>query len=113
MSRNLVDGWFEAFREKDISKLELAEDFVHTSPYGEISGREAYLRLVRDNSEAFFSPTIEILDVFECGDKFAVRYRVDGMPACDCIYVRGGQISRIYSYYHIGDEPASYDEWNI
>jgi hypothetical protein len=46
VSRELVDSWFDAFRERDISKLELAEDFVHTSPYGEIKGRDAYLDLV-------------------------------------------------------------------
>lgn len=52
--------------------------------------RDAYLDLVRENSEAFFGPTIEILDVIEGGDRFAARYLVDGNPACDCIYVRNG-----------------------
>jgi len=111
MSRNLVDAWFEAFREKDISKLELAEDFVHTSPFGEIKGRQVYLDLVRENSEAFFSPTIKILDVFENGDKFAVRYLVNENPACDCIYIQDGQISKIFSYYHVGEKPDLYNTW--
>lgn len=111
MNRKLVDAWFDAFRTKDISKLELAEDFVHTSPFGEIRGRDVYLALVRENSEAFFSPTIEILDVFECGGRFAVRYLVNENPACDCIYVRNGQISKIYSYYHVGEKPVLYDTW--
>ena len=109
MTRKLVDAWFAAFREKDISKLELAEDFVHTSPFGEIKGREIYLNLIRDNEEAFFSPKIEILDVIEGGDKFAVRYLANSNPACDCIYVRDGQISKIHSYYHVGKKPALYD----
>lgn len=108
MGRKLVDAWFEAFRKKDISLLELAEDFVHSSPYGEIKGRQAYLDLVRENSEAFFSPTLEIQDVLECGDKFAVRYLVNKNPACDCIYVREGQITKIYSYYHVGKKPAMF-----
>ena len=34
VSRELVDSWFEAFRKRDLSKLVLAEDFIHTSPYG-------------------------------------------------------------------------------
>lgn len=88
--------------------LRLAEDFLHASPFGEINGREAYLDLVRENPEAFFSPTIEILDVIGGGDRFAVRYLVDGNPACDCIYVRDGQISTIHSYYHVGKKPAMY-----
>lgn len=106
MSTELVDSWFDAFRERDLSKLVLAEDFVHTSPFGEIKGREAYLDLVRGNPEAFFSPTIEIIDVLDGGDKYAVRYLVNGNPACDCIYVEEAQISKIYSYYHFGEKPS-------
>lgn len=106
LSTELVDSWFDAFRERDLSKLVLAEDFVHTSPFGEIKGREAYLDLVRGNPEAFFSPTIEIIDVLDGGDKYAVRYLVNGNPACDCIYVEEAQISKIYSYYHFGEKPS-------
>lgn len=109
MNRKIVDAWFDAFREKDISKLKLAEGFVHSSPFGEIKSRKAYLDMVRDNEEAFFSPTLEILDVVEDGDKFAVRYLVNNNPACDCIYVRDGKITKIYSYYHVGEKPALYD----
>jgi ketosteroid isomerase-like protein len=108
MSSNLVDEWFDAFREKDISKLEgaLAEDFVHTSPFGEIKGKKTYLDLVKKDPEAFFNHTLEIVDIFDCDDKFAVRYLVDNRPACECIYVRDGQISKIYSYFHVGKKPA-------
>ena len=108
MNKTLADAWFDAFREKDISILEqnLAEDFTHTSPYGAIKGKEPYLDLVRENPEAFFSPVIEILDVIEGDDSFAVRYLVNGNPACDCIYGREGQISEILSYYHVGKKPT-------
>ncbi|MEM7114230.1 MAG: nuclear transport factor 2 family protein [Chloroflexota bacterium] len=106
MSREVVDAWLDAFREKDISKLKLAEDFLHSSPFGEIKGRETYLALVRANPQAFFSPTLTTIDVLDCGDKFAVRYLVNGNPACDCIYVRDGEIAEIYSYYHYGEKPS-------
>jgi len=108
MNKNFAEAWFGAFRAKDISKLELelADDFVHTSPYGEVKSKKAYLDLVKANPEAFFSPKIEILDIFECGNKFAVRYLVNNNPACDCIYVQNGQISKIYSYYHVGKKPV-------
>jgi len=106
MSRKLVDDWFGAFRDKDISKLRLADDFVHSSPFGEIKGGQTYLDMVKEHAEAFFSPTIEILDVLECGESFAVRYLVNGNPACDCIYVRDGRISKIHSYYHVGRKPT-------
>ncbi|WP_420630345.1 nuclear transport factor 2 family protein [Candidatus Leptofilum sp.] len=108
MNRKLVDAWFGAFHNKDIVQLErtLAEEFVHHSPFGAIKSRQAYLALVRENTEAFFSPTIEILDILGSGDKFAARYLVNGNPACDCIYVRDGQITEIFSYYHYGEKPS-------
>lgn len=106
MSRKLAETWFEAFRNKDISTLPLAEDFVHTSPFGAIKGRQTYLDLVNENPKAFFSATIKLIDFIESSDKVAVRYLVDDMPACDCIYVRNDQISEIFSYYHYGDLPT-------
>ena len=106
MNRKIIDAWFEAFRTKDISKLKLAEDFVHTSPFGAIRGRQTYIDLIQENAEAFFGPTIKVLDVIEGGDKFAVRYLVDQNSACDCIYVENGQISKIHSYYHVGEKPV-------
>lgn len=112
MSRHVVDDWFAAFRERDTSKLRLADDFVHASPFGEIHGATAYLDLVEGNSEAFFSAAIEIEDLLECGDKYAVRYLVNGSPACDCFQIRDGVIVRIDSYYHVGPPPPQYDEWN-
>lgn len=106
MNRKIVEAWLDAFRTKDISKLKLADDFVHTSPFGEIRGRDVYLNLVRDNTEAFFGSTLTTVDILDCGDKFAIRYLVNGNPACDCIYIRDGAIAEIYSYYHYGDKPT-------
>ncbi len=108
MSKQLAEQWFEAFRNKDIVKLEstLAEDFVHSSPFGEVNSRQAYVDLVKANPVAFFSPVIEIQDILESGDKVAVRYLVSGNPACDCIYAEDGKIAKIYSYYHYGDKPT-------
>lgn len=106
MSRALVDSWFDAFRQKDISKLILAQDFTHSSPFGVIEGRDAYLGLVKENPEAFFSPVLDVIDVIEGDGKYAVRYLVNGNPACDCIYVQDGEISAIHSYYHYGEKPS-------
>lgn len=106
MSRKLVDAWFGAFRAKDLSGLELAEDFVHSSPFGEVRGRDSYLEMVRENPDIFFTKTIDIVDVFDCGDKLAVRYQVDQTSACEFIYVRNGKIARIDAYYHFGEKPV-------
>lgn len=108
MSREIVDQWFGAFDKRDISILDkiLADDFVHTSPYGKVGGKKTYLDMVRANSEAFFSPQIQILDVIEGKDKVAVRYLVNTMRACEFIYVKNGQITEIQAYYHVGEKPS-------
>ena len=106
MNKKVAESWLGAFIARDVSLLELADDFVHTSPFGKVCGREAYLELVRANEEAFFSNPIEIIDFLDCDDRFAVRYIVGQMPACDVVYVRDGLISEVFSYYHFGDKPV-------
>ena len=106
MTADMASAWFRAFEKRDLSTLRLAEDFVHSSPYGDIEGRQTYLNLVESNQDAFFSPVIEILDIIGGGNSWAVRYLVNGNPACDCIYVRDGEIARIHSYYHVGKKPS-------
>ena len=49
---------------------------------------------------------VERVDFLDCGDRFAVRYIVGDMPACDIIYVRDGQIAKVFSYYHYGEKPV-------
>lgn len=108
MSNATVDAWFGAFWQKDVDKLEsvLADQFAHSSPFGVIESRKAYIELVRANPEAFFSPEIEIQDIIDSGHKVAVRYLINGNPACDCIYTSGGIITTIFSYYHHGPKPS-------
>ena len=106
MSRQIADTWLEAFRQKDINQLNLAEDFVHSSPFGDVKGRKTYLDLVRSNEEAFFSPELTVLDIIDGGETIVVRYLVNGNPACDCIYVAEGKIETFHSYYHVGEKPT-------
>ena len=83
-----------------------AKTAEHQRLFGEVRGKKVYLDLVRENAEAFFSRPIEIIDVFDCDEKFAVRYLVGEMDACYCLYVREGKIAEILSYYHLGEKPT-------
>ena len=106
MNCKIAESWLAAFQAKDITLLQLADDFVHTSPFGEIRGKETYLDLVRANEKAFFANPITVIDSVDGGDRFAVRYVVGDMAACDWIYVRDGKIREVFSYYHFGDKPT-------
>ena len=106
MSLQVAQTWLEAFQQKDISLLRLAENFVHISPFGEVVGRDDYLELVKANEEAFFSNPIQVEDFVGEGQRFVVRYVVGDMPATDWIYVSESEIERVISYYHFGDSPS-------
>ena len=106
MSMQLALAWFDAFRQRTLEDLALADSFVHTSPFGIIRGRQAYLELVQANESAFYSPTLEVVDTIAGETSVAVRYLVNGNPACDWIYTENGQITRIFSYYHYGENPS-------
>ena len=47
--RKMVHKWFEKWRTEDFYNLPITENFKHTSPFGTIDGKEAYLKLVEDN----------------------------------------------------------------
>ena len=106
MNREIAESWLVAFQAKDISLLQLADDFVHTSPFGEVRGKDVYLELIRANEDAFFENSIDVIDFLDCGDRFAVRYVVGEMRACDVIYVRDERIAEVHSYYHFGERPV-------
>jgi len=106
MTMNVIDEWFGAFRERNIDSAPLAEDFTHTSPFGIVAGRQAYLDTVAANAAAFYGPDLEIVDTVESADVSVVRYLMDGTPATDWVYSRDGEITAIYSYYHLGPPPS-------
>lgn len=106
IKNEVVHNWFAAFTQKDISLLQLHEDFSHTSPFGTVESRDAYLGLVKANTDKFFTDDIQVIDVIENQEASFVRYVVNGMPACDCIYIQDGLIKHIRSYYHFGEPPS-------
>ena len=101
-----VDAWFGAFAARDIEAAPLADDFTHTSPFGVIEGRQAYLEMVSANPDGFYGAEIEIVDTLASGEVSVVRYLVNGSPATDWIYSRNGEITAIHSHYHFGPPPS-------
>lgn len=106
MSRKVAETWLQAFQEKDISVVNLAEGFSHASPFGVVEGRDTYLDMVRGNEAAFFDVELEVQDIIAEGEKVAIRYLINGNEACDVVYVEGEQIAKIFSYYHFGEKPS-------
>lgn len=103
-SAELAVGWIEAWMRMDIEwlKKRLAPDFVHTSPFGRLEGRDAYLETVEPLARKSVQD-LRIRDVIASGKQAAVwfenRTPKGVIPSCDWLRVEDGLIKEIQSFY--------------
>lgn len=103
-SAELARGWIEAWVRMDMDWLRqhLTPDFVHTSPFGRLEGREHYLVTVEPMARKSVS-ALEIKAVIADDDEAAVWFENTTprgvIPSCDWVHLRDGQISAIQSFY--------------
>ena len=103
-SRELAVGWIEAWIRMDMDWLRrhLAPDFVHTSPFGRLEGREHYLATVEPMARKSVSK-LTIREVIAEGDRAAVWFEnltaEGGVESCDWVEVADGVITEITSFY--------------
>ena len=107
-SEVLVKDWFSKWENGDYLHLPVTEAFKHTSPFGTISGKKAYLDLVQKNEDKFLGYTFEIHDSLYDGDRACVRYTARqgnhfALDVSEWYYLKGELIEEIISYYHIGE----------
>lgn len=103
-SAALARGWIEAWQRMDIEWLRatLTDDFVHTSPFGRLEGREHYLEVVVPAaSESVLE--LRINEVMGDGDRAAIWFEnrtAEGVvDSCDWVFVENGRIREIRSFY--------------
>ncbi|GAA3578084.1 nuclear transport factor 2 family protein [Snuella lapsa] len=107
-SKQLVEEWFDKWRSGDFIMLPVSENFKHTSPFGVIEGKTAYLDLVKENKDKFLGYTFEIHDGIYGVNKACVRYTARqghefSLDVSEWYYINNDLIEAIVSYYHIGD----------
>ena len=107
--KQLVQTWFVKWEEGDYENIPVADSFRHTSPYGIIDGKEAYLNLVKANEDKFLGNHIEIRDEIYQEDRACVRYTTTrknfSMEVSEWLYKENdGLISEVISYYNIEGE---------
>ncbi|MDX1476797.1 MAG: nuclear transport factor 2 family protein [Saprospiraceae bacterium] len=106
-TRAIISDWFSRWGEGDYHNLPISEDFRHTSPFGTIEGKQAYLDLVKANEDKFLGYHFEIHDSIFEEDRACVRYTaVQGdfrLDVSEWHYLRDGLIGEIIAYYHIGE----------
>ncbi|UNY99549.1 nuclear transport factor 2 family protein [Zhouia spongiae] len=103
----LVSEWFDKWTTGDFLSLPVTETFTHTSPFGTIEGKRAYIEQVIANKDKFLGYTFDILDALYYPDKACVRYiaRQDDfkLEVSEWYYIKDKSIDRVVAYYHIGE----------
>lgn len=109
--KELVHTWFELWTTGDFEQLPLADNFIHTSPYGKVEGKERYLDLARANKEAFTGNTFDIHETLSDEKRACVRYTMISptgrLNVSEWIYEENGLISEIIAYYNLQEERSA------
>ncbi len=106
--QELVKDWYAKWNSGDFFNLPLAEGFKHTSPFGTVDGKKAYLDLVQENKDKFLGYKFIIHDALYEGNRGCVRYTAKqgedfSLDVSEWIYTENELIKEIVAYYHIGE----------
>ena len=106
--KELVELWFSLWEKGDFLNLPITDSFTHTSPFGTIKGKEAYINLVRDNTDKFLGYSFEVHDAIYSPNKACVRYTAKqgqdfSLDVSEWYHVKNNLIEEIIAYYHIGE----------
>ncbi|MBQ4820969.1 nuclear transport factor 2 family protein [Aquimarina sp. MMG016] len=107
-TKTLVQQWFAVWKTGGYLQLPVSNTFTHTSPFGTINGKKAYLDLVEANKDKFLGYDFEIHDALYEEHKACVRYTaIQGddfrLDVSEWYYIKDNLIQEIVAYYHIGE----------
>ncbi len=88
--------------------LPVTSDFKHTSPFGTIKSKEAYVELVKSSKNKFLGYNFKILDEMYAESSASVRYSASHgkdfrLDASVWYYFENDLIKEVIAYYHIGE----------
>lgn len=107
-SIELVKIWFDKWKQGDYLNLPVTDEFTHTSPYGTVEGKEAYINLVKQNEDKFLGYSFHFHDAVYSDDAACVRYTASQgddfeLDVSEWYYFKDNLINQIVAYYHIGE----------
>ena len=104
---SLVNDWFAKWEKGEFRYLPVSDSFTHTSPFGTIDGKDAYLELIEANQDKFLGYKFEIHDRIIQEDSACVRYTASQgdfvLDVTEWHYAKNNLIEEIIAYYHLGD----------
>lgn len=101
-AEQLAIMWIDLWNQGDPDSIPLTDDFVHTSPFGRVEGREVYLDWVKPLAKQIVTK-LKIHRTVGSPDQAAIHFEMDTpkgtIQCCDWITVDGDQIAEIHSFY--------------
>lgn len=101
-AEQLARAWIQGWIDGDPDSIPLANDFVHTSPFGTIEGRDIYLEKIKPASSANVAK-LTILRTMGADDQAVVRFDMETrhgtIPCVDWVTVNGDRITSVHSFY--------------
>ena len=105
--QSLIQKWFQCWNDGDFLNIPVSNNFKHTSPFGTICGKEAYLQLVENNRDKFLGYQFQIHDGIYQENIACVRYTGTqgdfSLDVSEWYYTKDNLIEEIIAYYHIGE----------
>lgn len=112
-AERLARAWIEGWNAGTPEQIPLAPDFVHTSPFGKVAGRDKYLDWVRPLAAKNVT-SLKILRTLAQGGSCAIWFEM-GTPngdvsVCDWVQTQNGLITAIDSFYDASNLPQRGDD---
>lgn len=105
-AKDLAHQWIDGWIKGDPDSIPLAENFIHTSPFGRLEGRDHYLEIVKPMAAENVAD-LKIIKVLGEGNEAVIWFNMHHpngiIPSCDWIRTEGGKIVEIQSFYDATD----------
>lgn len=98
----LAREWIEHWNAGSPDEIPLAETFYHTSPFGRVGPRDAYMEWVKPMAEKNVAD-LRIKRIIEDDNQATIHFDMHTpagvIPVVDWVVVDGGEITEIHSFY--------------
>lgn len=101
-AQELARLWIDCWNKGRPDAIPLADGFTHTSPFGRVEGRDAYLAWVKPLAAENVAD-LTIRRIMGAGDQAAIHFVMQTpsgpVECCDWVTVKAGEITEIHSFY--------------
>lgn len=105
----LIEKWFQCWNSGEIDDLPIADDFIHTSPFGIIESKPRYMEIVNKNRQDFLGNKLSVIKHICQGNQACVQFEQHNsntglqMTVCEWYELEGDVIKSIRSFYNVGN----------